>query len=77
MRCGSSVSTSWATLTQKDLTGRLARWAEALADFNMTIEHIQGRDNPADVLSRPPAREPGPNAETGKEDHGDRRRQQP
>ena len=57
-------------LTQKDLTGRLARWAEALADFNMTIEHIQGRDNPADVLSRPPAREPGPNAETGKEEAG-------
>jgi hypothetical protein len=46
-------------LTQKDLTGRLARWVEALADFNMTIEHIQGRDNPADVLSRPPAREQG------------------
>jgi hypothetical protein len=41
-------------LSQKELTGRLARWAESLADFDLRIEHIRGRDNPADVLSRPP-----------------------
>ena len=42
-------------LTQKDLTGRLARWAELLADYDLEIRHIRGRDNPADVLSRPPS----------------------
>ena len=41
-------------LTQKDLSGRLARWAELFGEFDVKIQHIRGRDNPADVLSRPP-----------------------
>ena len=31
---------------------RIARWAETLADFNFTIQHIAGTSNIADALSR-------------------------
>ena len=31
---------------------RIARWAETLADFHFTIQHVPGRHNVADALSR-------------------------
>ena len=41
--------------TMPNLTGRLARWVEKLAEFNYTIEHIPGVKNVvADALSRRP-----------------------
>ena len=42
-------------LTQRTLTGRLARWAEIAAEFDFEIIHIPGACNHADGLSRPPA----------------------
>ena len=39
--------------TMPNLTGRLARWVEKLAEFNSTVEHIPGVKNVvADALSR-------------------------
>ena len=39
--------------TMPNLTGRLARWVEKLAEFNYTVEHIPGVQNVvADALSR-------------------------
>ena len=39
--------------SMKNLTGRMARWVEQLAEFNFDIEHIPGKDNAvADPLSR-------------------------
>ena len=41
--------------TMPNLTGRLARWVEKLAEFNYTVEHIAGVKNVvADALSRRP-----------------------
>ena len=41
--------------TMPNLTGRLARWVEKLAEFNYTVEHIPGVKNVvADALSRRP-----------------------
>ena len=34
------------------LNKREARWAEFLAEFNFSIQHIPGRENTADSLSR-------------------------
>ena len=39
--------------TMSNLSGRMARWQEQMAEFNYTIEHIPGKDNAvADPLSR-------------------------
>lgn len=40
---------------QRDLSGRLARWALKLQGMNFSIEHRTGKDNVvADALSRTP-----------------------
>ncbi|OMH83426.1 Retrovirus-related Pol polyprotein from transposon [Zancudomyces culisetae] len=36
----------------KDLIGRIARWAMTLRNYDFNIEHIPGKYNPADGLSR-------------------------
>ncbi|OMH80180.1 Retrovirus-related Pol polyprotein from transposon [Zancudomyces culisetae] len=36
----------------KDITGRVARWAMILRNYDYTIVHIKGKSNPADALSR-------------------------
>lgn len=42
-------------MTKADLSGREARWAGLLADFNFDIKHIRGTTNTvADALSRFP-----------------------
>lgn len=43
--------------TKPGLTKREARWAEFLADFDVTIHHRSGRENMADGLSRRPHEE--------------------
>lgn len=46
------ASLKWL-MRQKDLSGRLARWAVKLQGYTFTIEHRKGRDNVvADALSR-------------------------
>ncbi|OMH79795.1 Transposon Tf2-6 polyprotein [Zancudomyces culisetae] len=35
-----------------ELTGRIARWAMILRNYNFDIEHLPGKLNPADTLSR-------------------------
>jgi hypothetical protein len=40
--------------TKKKLSGRQARWAESLAEFDFVIEHRPGKSNPADGPSRRP-----------------------
>ncbi|OMH78370.1 Retrovirus-related Pol polyprotein from transposon [Zancudomyces culisetae] len=35
-----------------EITGRVARWAMILRNYNYTIVHCQGKNNPADALSR-------------------------
>lgn len=46
------ASLKWL-MSQKDLQGRLARWAMKIQGFNFTIEHRRGRDNVVpDALSR-------------------------
>ena len=39
---------------QPQISRRQARWMEFLANFQPSVEYVQGRYNPADVLSRPP-----------------------
>ena len=41
-------------MTKKKLTGRQARWAESLAEYDFRIEYRTGRTNPADGPSRRP-----------------------
>ncbi len=41
-------------MTKRKLTGRQARWADALAEFDFIIEYRTGRTNPADGPSRRP-----------------------
>ena len=44
------------TMDIRGRKGRLARWAEELADYDFTLRHIKGTDNAAaDALSRQPA----------------------
>jgi RNase H-like domain found in reverse transcriptase/Integrase zinc binding domain/Chromo (CHRromatin Organisation MOdifier) domain/Integrase core domain len=43
--------------SQPQLSRRQARWLEFLASFSPHVEYIPGKDNPADVLSRPPRRD--------------------
>ena len=45
-------------LNKKKTTSRLARWKVVLSDYNYEIEHIKGKLNPADVLSRREYAEP-------------------
>jgi RNase H-like domain found in reverse transcriptase len=40
--------------TQPQISRRQARWLEFLAGFRPNVVYVQGRYNPADVLSRPP-----------------------
>jgi RNase H-like domain found in reverse transcriptase/Integrase zinc binding domain len=40
--------------TQPQISRRQARWLEFLANFQPCVEYVQGKYNPADVLSRPP-----------------------
>ena len=40
--------------TKPSITKREARWVEFLADYNYTVRHRPGRENPADPLSRRP-----------------------
>ncbi len=44
----------WLMKNQKP--GRLSRWALRLAEYSYKIEHVPGKDNPADGPSRYPAR---------------------
>ncbi|OMH82883.1 Retrovirus-related Pol polyprotein from transposon, partial [Zancudomyces culisetae] len=37
-----------------EITGRLARWAMILRNYDYDLEHIAGSTNPADILSRNP-----------------------
>jgi hypothetical protein len=41
-------------MTKRVLTGRQARWAESLAEFDFVIEYRSGKTNPADGPSRRP-----------------------
>ena len=42
-------------LTKLEPCGRTGRWAMELMEYNFTIEHRSGKDNPvADALSRDP-----------------------
>ncbi|OMH80871.1 Pro-Pol polyprotein [Zancudomyces culisetae] len=45
-------------LYEKDITGRVARWAMILRNYNYSIVHCMGKRNPADALSRLPANQP-------------------
>ncbi|OMH80018.1 Retrovirus-related Pol polyprotein from transposon, partial [Zancudomyces culisetae] len=36
----------------KEITGRVARWAMILRNYDYTIVHCKGKNNPADMLSR-------------------------
>lgn len=46
------ASLKWL-MAQKDLSGRLARWALKLQGYDFTIEHRRGKDNVVpDTLSR-------------------------
>jgi RNase H-like domain found in reverse transcriptase/Reverse transcriptase (RNA-dependent DNA polymerase)/Integrase zinc binding domain/Chromo (CHRromatin Organisation MOdifier) domain/Integrase core domain/Aspartyl protease/Eukaryotic translation initiation factor 3 subunit G len=40
--------------SQPQISRRQARWLEFLASFQPNVVYVQGKDNPADVLSRPP-----------------------
>jgi hypothetical protein len=46
-------------MTSKVLSRRQARWAEILSQFDFTIEHLDGKKNPADGPSRRPDYEIG------------------
>ena len=48
---------SWLR-TKKDINRFLARWLDELEEFRFDVEHVPGRLNPADPLSRPPAPAP-------------------
>ena len=41
--------------TKKDINRFLARWLDEIEEFRFDVEHVPGRLNPADPLSRPPA----------------------
>ena len=45
--------------TSKVLSWRQARWAEILSSYDFTIEHLEGKNNPADGPSRRPDYEEG------------------
>ncbi|OMH80892.1 Retrovirus-related Pol polyprotein from transposon [Zancudomyces culisetae] len=40
-----------------EITGRVARWAMLLRNFDYDLEHVPGKLNPADILSRNPVNE--------------------
>ena len=54
----STCYTDHAPLTQLQsqphISRRQARWLEFLASFRPNVVYVQGRMNPADILSRPP-----------------------
>jgi hypothetical protein len=56
--CAIHVSTDHAPLTQLQsqphISRRQARWLEFLSSFRPNVVYVQGRMNPADILSRPP-----------------------
>ena len=58
----STCHTDHAPLTQLQsqphISRRQARWLEFLASFRPNVVYVQGRINPADILSRPPQGSP-------------------
>jgi hypothetical protein len=45
--------------TSKELSRRLARWAEILSSYDVVTQHLEGKKNPADRPSRRPDYEEG------------------
>jgi hypothetical protein len=50
-------------LMNSNHTGKLARWALSLQEYDFTIKHVRGESNPADGPSRAPAVEPSATSE--------------